>query len=79
MEKKRTFRFGKNAQRILRFSLPIIVFLAFALTVYVGLPESIAPFRERETIFWILETISRLFVCLTLSVILTDYAEKKKA
>ena len=78
MEKNRNFRFGKNAQRILRFSMPIMVFLAFALTVYVGLPESVAPFRERETVLMILEAISRIFVCLALGVVLADYAEKKK-
>lgn len=78
MEKKRNFRFGKNAQRILRFGMPVMVFLAFALTVYTGLPESAAPLRERETVLLLLETLSRIFVCLALGVVLADYAEKKK-
>ncbi|MBR5187869.1 MAG: hypothetical protein IKW18_05305 [Clostridia bacterium] len=78
MEKK-SFRLGKNAQKVLLFSLPLLVFFAFALTLYVGLSDAATLIREREMIFALLETLSRFLVCLALGMIFADYAEKKSA
>ena len=71
MEKK-SFRLGKNAQKVLLFSLPLLVFFAFALTLYVGLSDAATLIRE-------METLSRFLVCLALGMIFADYAEKKSA
>ena len=76
---KKSFRLGKNAQKVLLFSLPLLVFFAFALTVYVGLSDGAALILEREMIFALLEMIGRFLVCLALGMIFADYAEKKSA
>ena len=79
MEKIKRFKLGKNAQKVLLFGLPLMIFLAFALTVGVALTDSMTLIRERETIYMLLETISRMFLCLALGTVLADYAEKKTA
>ena len=79
MEKLKTFKFGKNAQKVLLFGLPLMVFAAFALTVGVALADSATLVRERETVFMLLETVSRMCFCLALGTVLADYAEKKRA
>ncbi|MBE6665799.1 MAG: hypothetical protein E7603_06235 [Ruminococcaceae bacterium] len=79
MEKLKTFKFGKNAQKVLLFGLPLMVFAAFALTVGVALADSATLVRERETVFMLLETVSRMCFCLALGTVLADYAEKKSA
>jgi len=78
MEKKALFVLGKNAQRVLLFSLPLLVFAAFALTLYVAHPGSAAAVRESETVLLYLETLSRVCVCVALGTVLADYAEKKR-
>ena len=78
MEKKKSFRFGKNAQRVLRYSLPVLVFSAFALTLYVAVPNGVSPVKERETVVMLLETLSRICFCVALGTVLADYAERKK-
>ena len=78
MEKKKTFEFGKNAQIVLRYSLPLLVFAAFALTLYVALSDGTALIQKRETVLLFLETISRSCLCIALGVVLADYAERKK-
>lgn len=79
MRKEKTFKLGKNAQKILLYTLPLLVFAAFALTLYVALPDSTALVREKETVLLFLETISRSCVCVALATVLTDYAERKRA
>lgn len=78
MEKK-SFRLGKNAKKVLLFGLPLLVFCAFALTLYIGLSDAATLIRERAMIFVLLETLSRLLVCLALGMVFADYAEKKSA
>lgn len=79
MEKIKNFKLGKNAQKILLSGLPLMVFLAFVLAVGVALADGMTLVRERETVFMLVETLSRLFLCLGLGAILADYAEKKNA
>ena len=79
MEKIKGFKLGKNAQRVLLFGLPLMVFLAFALTVGVALTDSMTLIRERETVYMLLETVSRMLLCLALGTVLADYTEKKNA
>ena len=79
MDKKKGFRLGKNAQRVLRYSLPLLVFSAFALTLYVAVPNGVSLVRERETVILLLETLSRACFCVALGTVLADYAERKKA
>ena len=78
MEKKKGFRLGKNAQRVLRYSLPLLVFSAFALTLYVSVPNGVSWVRERETVILLRETLSRGCFCVALGTVLADYAERKK-
>ena len=79
MEKIKNFRLGKNAQKVLLFCLPLMVFAAFVLTVGIALADSVTLVKERETVFMILETFSRMCFCLALGTVLADYAEKKTA
>lgn len=79
MEKIKNFRLGKNAQKVLLFCLPLMVFAAFALTVGIALADSMTLVKERETIIVLLETFSRMCFCLALGTVLADYAEKKTA
>ena len=79
MEKKKTFKLGKNAQKVLLYTLPLLVFAAFALTLYVALLDGTAFVRERETVLILLETVSRGCVCIALGAVLADYAERKKS
>ena len=79
MKKKTTFRFGKNAQKVLLFSLPLLVFAAYALTLYVALLDGTALVKESETVISCLETLSRLCLCVALGTVLADYAERKKS
>ena len=78
MEKKQAFKLGKNAQKVLLFSLPFLVFAAFALTLYVALLDGTALIHERETVLLLLETVSRGCICVALGTVLADYAERKK-
>lgn len=77
MEKMKKFRLGKTAQKVLLSGLPLMVFLAFSITVGIALTDSMTLVRERETVFMLLETVSRMFLCLALGTVLADYAEKK--
>ena len=78
MEKKKRIGLGKSAQKVLLYSLPLMVFLAFALMLYAALADSMTLIRERETVIMLLETLSRLSVCVGLGAVLADYAERKK-
>lgn len=78
MEKKKTFKLGKNAQKVLLYTLPLLVFAAFALTLYVALLDGTSLIKERETVLVFLETVSRSCVCIALGTVLADYAERKK-
>jgi hypothetical protein len=77
MKEKKTFRFGKKAQAILLFALPVMIIFSFGLTLYIAHLDSITFLDQRDSILLILETFSRIFVCLALGTILSDYAEKK--
>ena len=79
MNEKKTMHFGKNAQRILLYSLPFMIFLAFALTLYVARLNGAELLNQRETVLYALETISRFSLCLALGTVLADYAEKRTA
>jgi hypothetical protein len=70
-------RFGKNAQKILLYTMPVIILLALALTIYVARLDGAALLKERNSIVLVLETISRICVCLALGTVLADYAERK--
>ena len=78
MEKKKGFRLGKNARRVLRYSLPLLVFSAYALTLYVAVPNGVSLTRDSATIVLLLETLSRACFCVALGTVLADYAERKK-
>lgn len=78
MEKKKTFGLGKRAQKVLLFSLPLMVFFAFALMLYAALLDGMTLLRERETVIMLLETVSRISVCVALGTVLADYAERKR-
>ena len=78
MNNKKTFRFGKNAQKILLIALPVMIFLFFWLTLYIARLDSITFLSQRGSILLFLEALSRIFVCLALGTVLTDYAEKDK-
>lgn len=77
MTEKKTFRFGKNAQKILLLTLPIMIFLSFVFTLHIARLDSIAFSGQKEFIFLSLETLSRISVCIALGTVLADYAEKR--
>lgn len=77
MKDKKTFRFGKNAQNILLIALPVMIFLFFGLTLYISRLDGVTFMSQRDSILLFLETLSRIFVCLALGTVLTDYAEKR--
>ena len=79
MEKKKTFRLSRNAQRVLLYTLPLLVFAAYALTLYVALSDGSELLRQSGTVLMLLETLSRFCLCVALGTILADYAEKKRA
>ena len=79
MKEKITIRFGKKAQTLLLYALPVMILIALALTLYVSRLDGIALLKQRESIVFMLETVSRFCVCLALGTVLTDYAEKKTA
>jgi hypothetical protein len=77
MKEKTNIRLGKTATRILLTTLPIMIFIALALTLYVFRLDGDALMKERQTVILALETISRLAVCISVGTILADYAEKR--
>ena len=77
MKEKINIRLGKTATRILLTTLPVMIFIALALTLYVFRLDGDALMKERQTIILALETISRLAVCISVGTILADYAEKR--
>ncbi len=77
MKENKKIRFGNAAQKILLYALPILIVLALALTLYVARLESSDLLRERQTVIFALETISRFIFCISLGTVLADYAEKK--
>jgi hypothetical protein len=77
MKEKINIRLGKTATRILLTTLPVMIFIALALTLYVFRLDSDALMKERQTVMLALETISRLAVCISVGTILADYAEKR--
>lgn len=77
MKEKINIRLGKTATRILLTTLPVMIFIAFALTLYVFRLDGDALMKERQTVMLALETISRLAVCISVGTILADYAEKR--
>ena len=79
MKEKKKLTFGKNAQALLLYALPFMIFLALMLTLYVMRLDGHSLIRERETVILYIETVSRLCVCLALGTVLTDYAEKRSA
>ena len=78
MNNKKTFRFGKNAQKILLIALPVMIFLFFGLTLYIARLDGMALLSQRDSILLLLESVSRIFVCIALGTVLADYAEKDK-
>ena len=77
MKEKINIRLGKTATRILLTTLPVMIFIALALTLYVFRLDGDALMKERQTVILALETISRLAVCISVGTILADYAEKR--
>ena len=77
MKEKKKIRLGKNAQRVLLYALPLMIFTALSLTVYVARLDAADFLNQRENILLALETVSRLILCLALGTVLTDYAEKR--
>ena len=77
MKEKINIRLGKTAMRILLTTLPVMIFIALALTLYVFRLDGDALMKERQTVMLALETISRLAVCISVGTILADYAEKR--
>lgn len=77
MKEKINIRLGKTATKILLTTLPVMIFIALALTLYVFRLDGDALMKERQTVILALETISRLAVCITVGTILADYAEKR--
>ena len=77
MKEKINIRLGKTATRILLTTLPVMIFIALALTLYVFRLDGDALMKERQTVMLALETISRLAVCISVGTILADYAEKR--
>ena len=77
MKEKKTFRLGKNAQKILLFALPVMIAFSFGFTLYIARLDSRAFLDQRESILLLLETLSRISVCVALGTVLSDYAEKK--
>ncbi len=75
MQKKQYF--GNYARKTLRFTLPFMVFFAFALTVYVARLDTLAFAKEEATILLLLETMGRLSFCVALATVLADIAERK--
>ena len=79
MKEKKNVLLGRNAQKILLYSLPLMIFLAFALTLHIARLDSHIFLQQREIILLSLTTISRLSFCLALGTVLADYAEKRSA
>ena len=77
MKNKKTFRFGKNAQNILLIALPAMIILFFGLTLYIARLDGVTFLGQKGDILLLLEAVSRIFVCLALGTVLTDYAEKR--
>lgn len=77
MMKKRRY-LGNYACKVLLYALPVMILLVLALTVYVARLDAVSLMLERETIFAFLEAFGRLFVCVSLGVVLADIAEKKQ-
>ena len=77
MKEQQTFRFGKNAQKILLLALPVMIFLSFGFMLYIARLDSVAFVNQKEIILLSLETLSRFSVCLALGTVLADYAEKR--
>ena len=77
MKEKINIRLGKTATRILLTTLPVMILIALALTLYVFRLDGDALMKERQTVILALETISRLAVCISVGTILADYAEKR--
>lgn len=79
MKDKRKIHLGQAARKLLLIALPFMIFLALSLTVCVASLDGETLLKERQTIFLVLETISRFAVCVSLGTVLTDYAEKRTA
>ena len=79
MKENEKLRLGSKAQRLLLYTLPFMILLALALTLFVAQADAVTLLQRRESILLFLETISRLVLCLALGTVLTDYAEKRTA
>lgn len=79
MKENEKLRLGSSAQRLLLYTLPFMILLALALTLFVAQADAVTLLQRRESILLFLETISRLALCLALGTVLTDYAEKRTA
>ena len=77
MKEKLNIRLGNTATKILLSALPFMIFIALALTIYVFRLDATSLMKERQTVLFALETISRLSVCISIATILADYAEKR--
>ena len=77
MKKRKPFQWGENARRLMLSVLPIMIFLAFLLTLYVARLDGVSFLQQKETVWLALETLSRLLFCLGLGTVAMDYAEKK--
>ncbi|MBQ8496518.1 MAG: hypothetical protein IJ489_03565 [Clostridia bacterium] len=73
--KKRTL--GIYARRVLLYTLPLMVFFTFALTVYVARLDVAAFMHQEEMILLLLSTLGRLLFCISLGAVLADIAERK--
>ncbi len=69
---------GRNAEKVLLYTLPWMVFGAFALMVYVIQADVDFFIRKQEMIFGILELLSRLCVCIAIGTILADIAQRRR-
>ena len=75
MEKKTYL--GNYARKVLEYTLPFMIFFAFALTVYVAKLDAIDVMLQKENILLFLATLGRLSFCLALGAVLADIAERR--
>lgn len=71
-------KLGNYAQKVLLYTLPWMVFGAFALTVYVLQMDEMTFIHRQELIFGALELLGRLCVCIAVGTVLADIAERRK-
>ena len=68
---------GIYAKKVLLYTLPWMLFGAFALTVYVLQLDDGLFIQRQALIFNLLELFSRLCVCIAIGTVLADIAERK--